>query len=527
METTPLLNGSPPTTLTLLENGDYGPARSFKEVKSVFWIETVKMWKIAGPIGFQIMCQYGTMSVTNIFVGHIGNIELSAVTIALAVIGTFSFGFMLGMGSALETLCGQAFGAGQIHMLGVYMQRSWIILLSSCFIILPFYIFATPLLKLLGQEDEIANLAGKFAILIIPQLFSLAITFPTQKFLQAQSKVNVLAWIGFVTLIFHVGILWLFLFVFDWGTTGAAIAYDITSWVIALAQVAYVIFWSNEGWHGFSWLAFKEIWAFVRLSISSALMLCLEVWYMMSMILLVGHLNNAVIAVGSLSICMNLNGWEAMLFIGINAAMSVRVSNELGLGHPRAAKYSVYVTVLQSLLIGLLCMVAIIITRDHFAVIFTSSEEMQRAVAHLAYLLGVTMVLNSVQPVISGVAIGGGWQTLVAYINLGCYYVFGLPLGFLLGYTANLGVMGLWGGMIAGIGLQTLLLLLVLFRTNWNKEVEQTTERMKKWGGQDISTDKASRCCHDFIQKEAAKLLERIQQEGQAEISTDQGSREQ
>ncbi|MBA0557598.1 hypothetical protein Gohar_010305 [Gossypium harknessii] len=169
--------------------------------------------------------------------------------------------------------------------------------------------------------------------------------------------------------------------------------------------------------------------------------------------------------------------------------VSVRVSNELGWGHPRAAKYSVYVTVLQSLFIGLFCMVLLVITRDHFAVIFTSSEEMQRAVAHLAYLLGVTMVLNSVQPVISGVAVGGGWQSLVAYINLGCYYAFGLPLGYLLGYIADLGVMGLWGGMIAGTALQTLLLLIVLSRINWNKEVEQTTERMRKWGGQDTNTD--------------------------------------
>ncbi|KAE8681464.1 Detoxifying efflux carrier 35 isoform 3 [Hibiscus syriacus] len=494
METkTPLLNGAPSpattsTTLKLLENGDYLSVKSFEEVKWVFWIETVKMWKIAGPIAFQIICQYGTNSFTSIFVGHIGNIELSAVTISLTVIGTFSFGFMLGMGSALETLCGQAFGAGQIHLLGVYMQRSWIILLASCFIILPIYIFATPILKILGQEENIAELAGQFTILTIPQLFSLAVNCPTGKFLQAQSKVNVLAWIGFVALLLHIGILWLFIDVLGWGTTGAAIAFDITNWVITLAQVAYAIFWCDEVWTGFSWLAFKDIWAFVRLSIASAIMLCLEVWYMMSMILLVGHLDNAVIAVGSLSICMNLNGWEAMLFIGINAAMSVRVSNELGWGHPRAAKYSVYVTVVQSLFIGLLCMVLLVITKDDFAVIFTSSKTMQRAVSHLAYLLGITMVLNSVQPVISGVAVGGGWQSLVAYINLGCYYAFGLPLGCLLGYIADFGVMGLWGGMIAGTALQTLLLLNVLWKTNWTKEVEQTSERMKKWGGQDITT---------------------------------------
>lgn len=180
---------------------------------------------------------------------------------------------------------------------------------------------------------------------------------------------------------------------------------------------------------------------------------------------------------------------RAMLFIGINAAISVRVSNELGLGHPRAAKYSVYITVFQSFLIGLLFMVLILATRNYFAVIFTSSKDMQQAVAKLAYLLGITMVLNSVQPVISGVAIGGGWQALVAYINLGSYYVFGLPFGYVLGYVANLGVKGLWLGMIAGTALQTLILLFVLYKTNWNNEAEMTLDRMKKWGGQDINSD--------------------------------------
>jgi MATE family multidrug resistance protein len=206
------------------------------------------------------------------------------------------------MGSALETLCGQAFGAGQVYLLGVYTQRSWIILWITCIILLPIYIFATPILKLLGQEDDVSDIAGKFTILIIPQLFSLAINFPASKFLQAQSKVSVLAWIGFVAVITHVVLLWLFIYVFDWGLTGAAIAFDITSWGISVAQVVYVTGWCKEGWTGLSWLAFKEIWAFVRLSLASAVMLCLEIWYMMSIIILTGHLDNAVVAVGSLSI---------------------------------------------------------------------------------------------------------------------------------------------------------------------------------------------------------------------------------
>ncbi|BBG96562.1 MATE efflux family protein, partial [Prunus dulcis] len=171
-----------------------------------------------------------------------------------------------------------------------------------------------------------------------------------------------------------------------------------------------------------------------------------------------GHLDNAVIAVGSLSICVNINGFELMLFIGINVAISVRVSNELGSGRPRAAKYSVYVTVFQCLLIGIFFMIVILITKDSFSLLFTSDKDLQQAVAKLAYLLA------------SSDNIRYPFDALVAYINLGCYYIFGLPLGYLLGYIANLGVMRLCGGMICGTALQTLLLMIVLYKTNWNKE---------------------------------------------------------
>ncbi|XP_065859333.1 protein DETOXIFICATION 34 [Euphorbia lathyris] len=483
---------SAPSAFLANETGDYPPIHSFQDAKYIFFLESSKLWTIAGPIAFNILCNYGVNSFTNIFVGHIGDVELSAVAISLSVIANFSFGFLLGMGSALETLCGQAFGAGQIDLLGIYMQRSWIILFCACFFLLPLYLFATPILKLLGQEPQIAELAGKFSVQIIPQMFSLAINFPTQKFLQAQSKVTALAWIGFAALIIHIGVLYVFINVFQWGLAGAATAYDVSAWGIALAQVVYVIGWCREGWTGVSWLALKDLWGFVKLSVASAVMICLEIWYFMTIIVLTGHLENPVVAVGSLSICMNLNGWEGMLFIGINAAISVRVSNELGSAHPRAAKYSVLITCAQSLLIGIFFATSVLVTKDHFAIIFTDSIEMRKAVSRLAYLLGITMILNSVQPVISGVAVGGGWQALVAYINLFCYYVVGLPLGFFLGYRTSLHVQGIWLGMIFGTFLQTLILIYIIYKTNWNKEVEDTSERMKRWAVPEIAmTDRS------------------------------------
>ncbi|EAY88059.1 hypothetical protein OsI_09488 [Oryza sativa Indica Group] len=448
------------------EDDDDAPVvRTARGAWEVFAAESRRLWAIGAPIAFNVICLYGTNSTTQIFVGHIGNRELSAVAIGLSVVSNFSFGFLLGMGSALETLCGQAFGAGQVAMLGIYMQRSWIILAASAALLSPLYVFAGPILRLLGQEESIAAAAGEFTVRIIPQMFALAINFPTQKFLQAQSKVTVLAWIGFAALLAHVGLLALFVSALGWGIAGAAAAYDVSSWLTALAQVAYVVGWCRDGWTGLSRKAFNELWAFVKLSLASAVMLCLEIWYMMVLVVLTGHLDDAEIAVDSISICMNINGWEGMLFIGLNAAISVRVSNELGSGRPRATMHAVVVVLVQSLAFGLLAMVLILATRNHFAVIFTGDRHLQKAVANIAYMLAVTM-------------------GVVAYINLACYYGFGLPLGFIFGYLFRWGVKGIWAGMLCGTAMQTAILMYMVCKTDWEAESVQALERVRLWGGQ-------------------------------------------
>ena len=72
------------------------------------------------------------------------------------------------------------------------------------------------------------------------------------------------------------------------------------------------------------------------------------------------------------------------------------------MGHPRAAKYSICVAVLLSLVVGLVSMTSIFLSRDYIASVFTDSKVMQQAVAHLAYFLGAAMLLNSVAEVLTG-----------------------------------------------------------------------------------------------------------------------------
>ncbi|XP_022131803.1 protein DETOXIFICATION 29-like isoform X2 [Momordica charantia] len=391
---------------------------------------------------------------------------------------------MLGMGSALETLCGQAYGAGKPEMLGVYMQRSWVILTATALVLSPLYVFAEAWLKVIGQTREISEAAGVLSIWMIPQLFAYAFNFPIAKFLQSQSKMVAMAVISAVALVLHALFSWIFILKWGWGLPGAALVLNSSWWFIVGAQLVYIFSGScGEAWSGFSWTAFHNLWNFVSLSLASAVMLCLEMWYYMALVLFAGYLNNAELSVDALSICVNIVGWTVMVALGMNAAVSVRVSNELGAAHPRTAKFSLAVAVITSCLIGLLLSLVFIIERNNYPYLFTNDSAVQKLVKQLTPILSLCVLINNVQPVLSGVAIGAGWQAAVAYVNVGCYYVLGVPLGLLMGLKLQLGVTGIWYGMLSGTIVQTCVLFLMVYRTNWNREASAAEDRIRKWGG--------------------------------------------
>ncbi|KAK9053857.1 hypothetical protein SSX86_024932 [Deinandra increscens subsp. villosa] len=487
----PLLtsNGSKHTTLFRPGTDDIPPITGVKELLVQFSIESKKLWYLAGPAIFTSVCRYSLGAVTQTFAGHVGTLDLAAFSVENSVIAGFSLGIMLGMGSALETLCGQAYGAGQVDMLGVYMQRSWVILLVTALLMMNLYIFATPLLLLIGQSEDIAHAAGRMALWMIPQLFAYALNYPIAKFLQAQSKIMVMAYIAGVALVLHTGFSWLFMLKLGWGLGGGAVVLNLSWWFIVVAQMIYVFSGScGRAWSGFSWGAFTNLWSFVKLSFASAIMLCLETWYFMALVLFAGYLENAEVAVDALSICTNIVGWAIMIAIGFNIAIRLvskqNLSNELGASHPRAAKFAIGVVVVSSFVFGTMLAILLIIFRHQYPAIFADSLEVQKAVYALTPLLAACLIINNIQPALSGVAIGAGWQAVIAYINIACYYIFGIPLGLLLGFVADLGIMGIWIGMLTGTVVQTLVLFFICYRTNWDKEASKADKRIKEWSGQ-------------------------------------------
>uniref|UniRef100_A0A251S142 Putative multi antimicrobial extrusion protein n=1 Tax=Helianthus annuus TaxID=4232 RepID=A0A251S142_HELAN len=148
----------------------------------------------------------------------------------------------------------------------------------------------------------------------------------------------------------------------------------------------------------------------------------------------------------------------------------VRVANELGRGNAKAVRFSIQVLLGTSIAIGVFFFVLCLLFGKKLAYLFTDDERVADTVLDLYLLLSFSVLLNF------RVAIGGGMQGAVAIVNLVCYYLIGIPLGALLGYTTSLQVKGIWIGMIGGVVTQTISLAYMNWRTNWDDEVKKASE---------------------------------------------------
>ena len=178
------------------------------------------------------------------------------------------------MASALSTLCGQAYGAKEYVMMGVHLQRSWIVMSITSLFLLPVFIFTRPILMLLGQDENIAEVAGNISLWSIPMIFAFIASFTCQNFLQSQSKNTIISFLAAFSIVIHLFLSWLLTIQFKLEIPGAMTSTNLAFWIPNIGQLIFITCgWCSDTWKGFSFLAFKDLWPVVKLSLSSGIML--------------------------------------------------------------------------------------------------------------------------------------------------------------------------------------------------------------------------------------------------------------
>ncbi|CAN0891333.1 Protein DETOXIFICATION 16 [Linum grandiflorum] len=409
-------------------------------------VELDKLLKLAGPMLFVSFLQFSLQMISVIMVGRLGEIHLASASLTTSLSGVTGYTLMIGMGGALETLCGQAYGAKQYKMVGIHAQRGMLVLAILSVPISVLWGFTGPVLKILKQDRAISQMAGQSAPWLIPSILPFAILQCQTKFLQTQSITHPQMAGTALGCLVHGLSCWVLIYRFRMGNSGACLANGVTYWAIVIVLAGYIKFSSpcQDTWKGFSFKSARGLASFLKLGVPSALMMCL-----------------------------NTSAAVFRIPMSLGSAVSTRVSNELGAGNAKAARLAVRVVLLLAVSQGILGSSIATAARHVWGCIYTNDPILIRYLAAVAPKIAVSNFIDGIDAVLSGCIRGCGWQKRGAFISLGAYYLVGIPVAAFLTFFLNYGGEGFLLGIIAGSSVKAILLLIITMGINWDHEVSR------------------------------------------------------
>ncbi|XP_028757800.1 protein DETOXIFICATION 14-like [Neltuma alba] len=442
-----------------------------KEVKAVICV--------AGPMVAVNYSTFFLQTIALMMVGHLGKLAQSSTGVAISLCAVTGFSVIFGLASALETLCGQAYGAKQYKKFGVQIQTGIFCLLLCCIPLSMLWLNLGRVLVVLGQDPLIAHEAGKFAVCLIPALFGYAILQALVRFYLMQSMITPLVISSSLTITFHV------VFVGRWFLNlNGSLWRSFCHWYFLLLNVMLLALYMKfsdscaKTRVPISMELFRGIRDFFRLAVPSAVMACLQWWSYEVTTLLAGLLRpNPQLETSILAVCVSMNVTIYSIPESVGSAASTRVSNALGAGNAQAARVAALCSRILSACEALIVSSIVLSSRNVLGHVFSNEPEVIGYVSDIAPLLALSVFADSLQGALTGIARGSGWQRIGAYVNFGAYYVVGIPLSAILGFLVHLRGKGLWLGITSGTICQVIILLVIISCTDWEKEAKKARER--------------------------------------------------
>ncbi|EEY57470.1 Multidrug/Oligosaccharidyl-lipid/Polysaccharide (MOP) Flippase Superfamily [Phytophthora infestans T30-4] len=439
-------------------------------------VETKRLLAVAFPMMLAVMLEMFPDLALSVMIGHtdvarsteiLAAYQLSSL-VQMMIIG----GLIMGLSSAIDTMCSHAFGAKKMVELWRITQAATIVYL----VCLPFVTLVLcsgkPMLVAMGQDPAISEVAGQLllaSLLLVPSCIMYAVM---KSALQAQNIVMpfVLASLGsFIIssiaayfLAFHTSL----------GYIGVALGSPV-GWFLKVAMVLPVVLRNRvfvEAWPGWDW---SEAWARVpgigRLGVSSVLMMTFQMVGFSFISLLAGMLPNADVMIAANGIFVSVIGLAFMPLLGICIAGAIRMGNALGAGQARRARLISFIVMSASLSVSGVAAGIVAYIAAPYAGAFTPNVEATAVATDLIKELLPMLPLLGFAFGMQSVFRACGKQLLCAQLNFVCLFVLGVPLGLVFAIQFDAGIAGLWAGNMAGTVIFAVAGGLWLRATSWEK----------------------------------------------------------
>ena len=418
--------------------------------------------KIGLPVIIAQLLQMSMNFVDTVMAGNLSAEDLAAV----AVGGAVFFPFMMlaaGILMAITPIVAQLVGGRNLEEIGVNVRQGlWLSLFLSIpvfFLIrnlefVMYFLDVTPSIIPVAQGYLNAISWGVFGVCgyMALRFFNegMSVTRPAMYFAGLGVVVNVVA-----NYIFMYGKLGMP----ELGAVGCGYASAVVGYVMFGGMLYFTK--NHEPYDRFDifssfrmpeWSYLKEI---LRVGVPIGLSSTMEVTMFALVSLFMGSLS--AVAVAGHQVAINFSAMTFMVPFGLSTAITTRVGNAIGKGSMYNARYRGYVGITLATLFMCVTAVVIYLFPDLISSMYTQDPEVRDVAVSLLYMAAIFQISDGLQVSGYGALRGLKDTKIPMVVNFIAYWMVGLPLGYYLGITRNIGPQGLWMGLIAGLTIAAIL----------------------------------------------------------------------
>lgn len=429
---------------------------------------------LAYPVIIGLLGHTFVQLIDNIMVGQLGTAPLAAVSLG----NSFVFvGMSLGIGfsTTITPLVAESDGAKNFAQGRKVFIHSFL----QCVVLGFFLAFSVwmcrPLLFKMGQPAEVVQLAYPYLQWVAFSLIPLVIFQAFKQFCDGLSHTRPPMYATLLGNLVNI-ILNYFLIFGVWifpkmGIEGAAIG----TLIARLFMVIYIAFYVriDQRFRSFTrqivwqWPDFKLMKRILNLGFPSALQMFFEVIFFTAAIWLSGLLGKNEQAANQ--IALNLSSITFMFALGLGVTAMIRVGNQKGRGDFINLKRIAYSIFLLILILDLVFALFFMLTNQDLPWIYldqnnlfeiADSEQVVFLAAQLLIVAAFFQLFDGMQAVVLGALRGLQDLNIPAWITFFSYGLFGFPIAYFLGLKTQLGVLGIWIGLLSGLIASAILLFL-------------------------------------------------------------------
>lgn len=425
--------------------------------------EILNTFKLAYPV---IIGQLGIIMmgvVDSMMVGQLGPIPLAAASLGNSLIFII---LIIGIGSSIvvSPLVAILVGAKRYDECGIYFRQSLFVNILMSFMMIMIILVGVNFIYLLNQPDEIIELTITYMVIVGLSAFPLMVYQTYKQFIEGLSVMKPAMVISLLANIINVFANWILIFgkfgFPELGIAGAAWATFASRVFMALAMMFYVMINSrfkqyDVNFH-FRGLDFKVIKKIVSLGLPSGFQYFFEVGAFSFAVIMIGWIGANELAAHQIAI--NLASISFMAVLGISQAASIRVGNAMG----EQSIYKIRKAGFTGIFLGASTMflagVTFIILNEFLPTLYISDKNVIEIASRLIIIAALFQLSDGTQAVGIGILRGltdVKGPTIITFI---AYWVISLPIAYMLAFNFNLGVDGVWYGLLIGLTASAIML---------------------------------------------------------------------